>query len=80
MNHTRETKADCISNYFLKTLKDDDILKLYKTALHYSQNQIKVLRDLFQKEFPVPQGFTGKDFNLKAQPLFHRSLQFVLFI
>jgi hypothetical protein len=70
-HYIRETMAVCVSKYMLNTIKDIEIHKLFETALEMSQKHIKVLQDLFHKEnFPVPKGFTEKDVNLKAPPLF----------
>jgi hypothetical protein len=71
LHYIRETMAVCVSKYVLKCLKDTDIINTFEFALKLSNNHIKVLKNIFnQEKFPVPNGFTDKDVNLDAPPLF----------
>lgn len=71
LHYIRETMAVCVSKYALKCVKDTDIIATFEFALKLSDNHIKVLKNLFtQENFPIPNGFTDKDVNLKAPLLF----------
>ena len=70
-HYIRETMAVCVSKYALKCAKDTDIISTFEFALNLSNNHIKKLKEFFiQEEFPIPIGFTEKDVNLNAPPLF----------
>ncbi|CAM3759116.1 hypothetical protein GCM10009865_00620 [Aeromicrobium ponti] len=68
-------------SYFLATSEDSEIRPIIEFARHLSEEHLKFLMDLFQKEdFPVPVGFTSKDANLKAPKLYTDAfmLEFIL--
>lgn len=72
--YIRESMAICISKYALKCIKDADISSVFEDALNLSFNHIQKVKDIFiQEEFPIPNGFTEKDVNLNAPPLFSDS-------
>ena len=67
----QETMSICICKYVLATVKDSQIRSLFKLSLDLSEKHVKKLKELFKKEnFPIPDGLTEKDVNLKAPPLF----------
>src|SRR3954447_7704491 len=69
--YEQETMSICINKYVLATVKDSQIRSVFKFALELSEKHVKKLKGFFNKEnFPVPNGFTEKDVNLKAPPLF----------
>ena len=69
--YEQETMSICINKYVLATVKDSQIRSVFKFALELSEKHVKKLKEFFNKEnFPVPNGFTEKDVNLKAPPLF----------
>ena len=61
----------CICKYVLATIKDSQIRSLFKYTLDLSEKHLKKQKEFFKKEnYPVPKGFTEKDVNLDAPPLF----------
>ena len=67
----QETMYICICKYVLATVKDSQIRSLFKFSLELSEKHVKKLKEIFNDEnFPVPNGFTEKDVNLEAPPLF----------
>ena len=79
--YEQETMSICIGKYVLATVKDSQIRSVFKSALELSEKHVKKLKGFFNKEnFPVPNGFTEKDVNLKAPPLFTDSfwLQYLM--
>ena len=69
--YEQETMSICIGKYVLATVKDPQIRSLFEYAMELSEKHLKKLKEFFNKEnFPVPNGFTEKDVNLKAPPLF----------
>jgi Protein of unknown function (DUF3231) len=70
-HYLRETMAICVSKYALITIKDEEIHAVFELALDMSQRHVENLVELFNKEnSPVPKGFSDKDINLKAPPIF----------
>lgn len=70
-HYIRESMAICVSKYALKDIKDTDIRSTFEAALRISNNHIQKLKQLFtQEKFPIPNGFTDEDVNMKAPPLF----------
>jgi hypothetical protein len=71
VQYIRETMAICISKYVLATVKDPEVHSLFGFCLELSQKHLKVLKKILNAEnFPLPKGFTDKDVNLEAPPLF----------
>lgn len=71
VQYSRETMAICISKYVLATAKDFEVRSLFEFCLELSQKHLKVLKKILNAEnFPLPKGFTDKDVNLEAPPLF----------
>ena len=67
----QETMSICIGKYVLATVKDSQIRSVFKFSLELSENHVKKLKGIFNDEnFPVPNGFTEKDVNLEAPPIF----------
>jgi len=61
----------CILTYFLQHVEDKDIKTLLENALSLSEEFMKKMKDIFEKEnFPVPKGFSDEDVNLSAPRLF----------
>ncbi|TLS51921.1 DUF3231 family protein [Paenibacillus antri] len=70
--YMQESMTVCFLTYFIHHLQDGDILPMAQKALHISQQRLDRIRSIFSKEnFPIPDGFTDKDVNLSAPPLFH---------
>jgi hypothetical protein len=69
--YNQETMSICVSKYVLATVQDSEIRSLFEFSLGLSEKHVKKLKEFFNKEnFPIPNGFTEKDINLKAPPLF----------
>ncbi|MGB8271020.1 MAG: DUF3231 family protein [Priestia megaterium] len=80
VQYIREIMAICISKYVLATVKDSEIRSLFEFCLELSAKHLKVLTKLLNNEnFPLPNGFTDKDVNLEAPPLYTDSfwLQYI---
>ncbi len=70
--YMQESMTVCFLQYFLHHLQDGDIVPLAQKSLHVSQGRLERIRAFFDKEhFPIPDGFTDKDIDLSAPPLFH---------
>ena len=71
VQYQQETLSICIGKYVLATVKDSQIRSVFQYALDISEKHVKRLKKIFNQEsFPVPNGFTDKDVNLDAPPLF----------
>lgn len=69
--YLQESASSCFLTYFLHHLQDAEIIPLAQEALDLSQQRIEKIESLFQSEnFPIPAGFSEKDVNLTAPPLF----------
>ncbi|MEH7334848.1 DUF3231 family protein [Neobacillus drentensis] len=69
--YIQETMSICVSKYVLDTVRDSEVLSLFEFSLQLSIKHVKKLNEFFDKEnFPVPDGFTDKDVNQEAPPLF----------
>lgn len=67
----QETMSICIGKYVLATVKDPQIRSVFQYSLEISEKHLKKMKEFFNKEkFPIPNGFTEKDVNLEAPPLF----------
>ncbi|MFS0590877.1 DUF3231 family protein [Cytobacillus horneckiae] len=76
--YVNETMALCVLKYFLETVEDPEISEVLKNAKSFSEENIKMVKDIFKAEnFPVPQGFTDEDVNINAPKLF--SDEFMLY-
>ncbi|MGG0383340.1 DUF3231 family protein [Priestia filamentosa] len=69
--YLQETMAICISKYVLANVKDPEIFSLFELTLSLAKKHLKMIEDIFENEkIEVPKGFTDKDVNLNAPPLF----------
>ncbi|UMZ36133.1 DUF3231 family protein [Priestia megaterium] len=69
--YIQDTMAVCINKYVLATVKDPEIYSLYEFTLGISQKHLKALSNIFKSEkLEPPKGFTEKDVNADAPPLF----------
>jgi hypothetical protein len=70
-HYLNETMSKCVTKYMLEIVKDHDIHCVFEMALELSQKHIDTIKSLFKREdFPIPNGFTDKDVNLEAPPIF----------
>lgn len=78
--YMQETMAVCFMKHLRKYQYDEEIIPILQKALEMSQIHIKQIQKIFQMEnIPSPHGFSDKDVDLSAPPLFHElfSLSFV---
>lgn len=69
--YIQETMSICISNFVLVHVKDPEISSLFKFTLNLAKKHLKMLENIFKDEkLASPKGFTDKDVNLNAPPLF----------
>jgi len=63
--------SNCILNYFLQHVEDQDIKKLVEHAKRLTEEFQRSVKEIFIKEnIPLPHGFTEDDVNLSAPRLF----------
>ena len=61
----------CIMKYYKNICEDKEILSLIENSLSISQNDIKMITEIFTKEnHPIPAGFTDEDVNINAPRLY----------
>ncbi|WP_042353936.1 DUF3231 family protein [Bacillus rubiinfantis] len=81
--YTQESMSVCLLSYFLHHNQDTEIKKLLQEAFDLSSHHVKKITELFQLEgIPIPDGFSEKDLDLTAPPLFYDTfaLSLVYFI
>ncbi|MCM3567478.1 DUF3231 family protein [Neobacillus mesonae] len=70
--YLQESMAACLLTYFLHHNKDAEISKLLENAYDLSNSHLKQITEIFQNEgIPLPDGFSEKDLDLTAPPLFY---------
>lgn len=66
-----ETMGLCINRYMLEKVEDSNIRSLFEYAIHLGENHVeKIKAFLSSDKFPIPQGFTDDDVNIKTPRLF----------
>lgn len=66
------TMSMCLIQYFLHHIKDEDIKSLLQSTENIISAHIKEVTDIFSAEkIPIPDGFSEKDIDLTAPPLFN---------
>jgi hypothetical protein len=61
----------CFYKHFLHHLKEQEIKEILNEVLKTCNETIEKIKNIFEEEnFPVPQGFSDKDIDLTAPPLF----------
>ncbi|MEG9296834.1 DUF3231 family protein [Mangrovibacillus sp. Mu-81] len=61
----------CFYKHFLQHLEEQEIKEILEEVLNTCDETIVEIKNIFQEEnFPVPQGFSDKDLDLTAPPLF----------
>ncbi|BCB03575.1 DUF3231 family protein [Bacillus sp. KH172YL63] len=69
--YIKSSALNCFFAHFLTFLKDEEIKKLTQESLDANIEVMKKIENLFHSEgFPVPHGFTEKDVDLSAPPLY----------
>lgn len=73
--YLRETMAVCIAKFALRHMKDQEIRLIYEHSLGLSEKHINHIAEIFKESnFPIPLGFSDKDVNFEAPPLFSDNL------
>ena len=73
--YLRETMAICMTRFALRHMKDEDIRSIFEQSLGISEQHINYITEVFnQFKFPIPLGFSDKDVNYEAPPLFTDAL------
>jgi hypothetical protein len=66
-----DSMSVCVLRYFLNNAADDETRGAIQYALNLSNEHISVLTDIFKQEkLPLPDGFSDKDVDMSAPPLF----------
>ena len=69
--YIQNTATVCFFKHFLTYIQDAEIKPIVEEALQLSNNYINEIKDIFIKDqFPIPKGFSEKDVDLSAPPLF----------
>jgi hypothetical protein len=62
----------CLLKYFLNHIKDEEIKVVLTKALDFSHTNINKIKEIYLKEsIALPDGFSEKDVDLSAPPLFY---------
>jgi hypothetical protein len=78
--YLQENMAVCLLKYFLYHNQDEEINKILLLALEVSEGHVQQITNIFNDEgIPLPDGFSEKDIDFTAPPLFYDmfSLSFV---
>lgn len=69
--YIQATLSRCLIKYFIHHQKDEEILALLQKNLHYTDENITQIEDIYKKEnIPIPDGFGDQEINFDAPPLF----------
>ncbi|MFC7064149.1 DUF3231 family protein [Halobacillus seohaensis] len=66
-----DSMANCVLQYFLNTVEDQEIRSIVEYGLGLTDEHIQFKNKLFENEnFPIPDGFSDEDVDIKAPKLF----------
>lgn len=66
-----ETMFLCTFKYFINVVDDADIVKHFQSGIVITEKHIEMIKNvLLNEDFPIPNGFSEDDVNLKAPKLF----------
>jgi hypothetical protein len=69
--YMNDSMAICVQKYMLEKVEDPDIRSILEFGLSLAQRHIGCIKEFFTGEnYPIPDGFTEKDVNVKAPRLF----------
>jgi hypothetical protein len=69
--YMNETKGFCINRYMLEKVGDSNIQSLFKYAIHLGENHVEKIKAFLSRDnFPIPQGFTDNDVDIRTPRLF----------
>ncbi|CAH2714454.1 hypothetical protein BACCIP111895_01617 [Neobacillus rhizosphaerae] len=70
--YLQENMAVCLLTYFLHHNQDEQIKGILQKAYEISKGHVAQITSIFKDEgIPIPDGFSEKDLNLTAPPLFY---------
>jgi len=70
-SYLNDSMAACVLKYFLAKNEDAAFADVIRYALHLSEQHVRTVRDLFEKEgIPCPVGFTEEDVFVEAPRLY----------
>ncbi|MFF2446859.1 DUF3231 family protein [Neobacillus sp. NPDC058068] len=70
--YLQENMAVCLLTYFLHHNQDEQIKKILQQAYEISEGHVARISEIFNEEgIPIPEGFSEKDLNLSAPPIFY---------
>ncbi|MFP5105687.1 DUF3231 family protein [Neobacillus sp. C211] len=70
--YIQENMTVCLLTYFLHHNQDEEIKKILQQAYEISEGHVQKITTIFNDEgIPIPDGFSEKDINLSAPPLFY---------
>ncbi|WP_312468881.1 DUF3231 family protein [Neobacillus sp.] len=70
--YLQENMAVCLLTYFLHHNQDEQIKEILQKAYEISKGHVAQITCIFKDEgIPIPDGFSEKDLNLTAPPLFY---------
>jgi hypothetical protein len=70
--YIQENMAVCLLTYFLHHNQDEQIKKIFQMAYEISEGHVQKITSIFNDEgIPIPDGFSEKDVDLSAPPLFY---------
>ncbi|MBM7620933.1 hypothetical protein JOC95_002788 [Bacillus tianshenii] len=70
-SYIQHSATMCFYKHFLQQLEDSEIAEIVKSALYLEEVYNREIENIFLNEgFPIPDGFTDKDINLSAPPLY----------
>lgn len=71
VTYIQNSATSCFCQHFLAHMEDSEIKGIVEESLQLSNTYLNDIKDIFSKEqFPIPKGFSEKDVDLSAPPLF----------
>ncbi|MCT2535452.1 DUF3231 family protein [Aquibacillus koreensis] len=73
--YLNDTMSICVITHLLEHCEDKETIKILETALDLSNSHVKKIELFLKKEnYPIPEGFSKNDLDLKAPRLFSDNL------
>lgn len=70
--YIQESMTVCLVTYFIHHNQDEEIKKILQMAYEISEGHVRQIAAIFNDEgIPIPDGFSEKDLDLTAPPLFY---------
>ncbi|HJV46659.1 MAG TPA: DUF3231 family protein [Bacillota bacterium] len=69
--YMNDTLGLCVNRYMLEIVEDSGIRSLIEYAIHLGESHVEKIKTFLSSDnFPIPQGFTDHDVNMKTPRLF----------